>query len=79
MNFEQAREVVLNLLRQHGRARTSELLANVGGDEALIFNDLAKDKDGASPIYTGPAASPTARRKYGPRASGTLSCRKRPA
>jgi hypothetical protein len=52
MNFEHAREVVVNLLRQHGRARTSELLAAVGGDDALwwqrvrkdlIFNDLAKD------------------------------------
>jgi len=65
-NFKQAREVVLNLLRQQGRAKNSELLATVGGDEALlqlvredlIFNDLAKDKDGVGLIYAGPAAAP---------------------
>jgi hypothetical protein len=36
MNFEHAREVVVNLLCQQGRAKNSELLAAVGGDEALF-------------------------------------------
>ena len=65
MNFEQAREAALALLKAQGRAKNSELLAAVGGDrellarvrEDLIFDDVAKDKDGVGLIAMMPAAT----------------------
>ena len=68
MTFEQARAAALALLTAQGRAKNSELLAAVGGDqqllarvrEDLIFDDLAKDKDGVGLIAVASAAVVTA-------------------
>ena len=59
MNFDDARKVVLELLRKNGKAKNSEMLALFGGDEQilaqvredLLFNDLADDKKGVGLVY----------------------------
>jgi WD40 repeat protein len=66
MNFDEAREIVLQILRTKGKAKNSEMLQALGGDtglleqvrEDLLFNDLAEDKKGVGLIYTGPALRP---------------------
>ncbi len=68
MTFEQARAAALALLTAQGRVKNSELLAAVGGDqqllasvrEDLIFDDLAKDKDGVGLIAVASVAVVTA-------------------
>lgn len=62
MDFDRAREVILQLLRSKGKSKNSEMLDALGGDsgllaqvrEDLLFNDLAEDKKGVGLIYTGP-------------------------
>ena len=62
MEFAEAREVVLDVLRHAGKAKNSQMLEVLGGDEVLlekvredlIFDDLAEDKKGVGLIYIGP-------------------------
>lgn len=62
MDFNQAREKVLNLLKETGRAKNSDMVAVLDGDkelfesvrEDLLFDDLADDKKGVGLVYTGP-------------------------
>jgi WD40 repeat protein len=62
MDFDDARNAVLRLLGQMGKAKNSEMLEAIGGDESLlelvrkdlIFNDLAEDKKGHGLIYITP-------------------------
>ena len=64
MTFDEAREVILDLLRRQGKARNSQMLHLLGGDrgvwghvrEDLILNDFAEDKKGVGLVYIGPAA-----------------------
>ncbi|MDB5337905.1 MAG: hypothetical protein JWN70_3524 [Planctomycetaceae bacterium] len=66
MHLEQGIAVALRLLQQQAKAKNSELLELLGGDqellekvrESLIFDDLAQDKNGVGLVYAGPAASP---------------------
>ena len=63
MNFDEAREIVIRLLREKQKAKNSELLRAIGGDatlleqirEDLLFYDLAEEKKGGL-IYSGEAA-----------------------
>jgi WD40 repeat protein len=65
MRFEEAKDAVLALLRQQGKAKNSEMLALIGGDTALLekvredllFEELAEDVRGAGLRYTGAAAA----------------------
>lgn len=68
MDLQLARETILNLLRSKGRAKNSEMLGAIAGDEDvlklvredLIFDRLAEDVEGVGLKYTGPAAAPQA-------------------
>lgn len=61
MNFHDAREKVLELLRKNGKAKNSEMLALLDGDENLLaqvredllFSDLADDKKNVGLVYVG--------------------------
>src|SRR6266540_3089776 len=61
MDFDLARENVLSILREKGKARNSELIRAVDGDadlfneirEDLILEDLAEDKKGVGLVYIG--------------------------
>ena len=63
MTFDEAREVILDLLRRQGKAKNSQMLDLLGGDqelldkvrEDLVFEGLAEDKKGVGLIYVGPA------------------------
>jgi hypothetical protein len=65
MNLDEARQIVLQLLRTQGRAKNSELLHAIGGDETLwnqvredlLFEGLAEDVHGAGLKCTAPAES----------------------
>lgn len=62
MKFDEAREVILDLLRREGKAGNRQMLQLLGGDrdtweqvrEELILNDLAEDKKGVGLVYIGP-------------------------
>lgn len=64
MNVEQAKAVILRILKNQGRAKNSEMIEAIGGDrelfelarEDLIFNDLAEDKNNVGLVYTGQGA-----------------------
>lgn len=74
MKFDEARETVLALLRQQGKAKNSEMLAHIGGDTALLelvredllFEALADDMRGAGLRYTGPDIKATSDGDAGP-------------
>lgn len=61
MNFNEARTNILELLRLKGRAKNSEMLALLDGDqelfdtvrEDLLFSDMADDKKGVGLVYLG--------------------------
>jgi hypothetical protein len=63
MDFDEAREIVLQLLRAEGKAKNSEMLQALGSDEVLwkkvredlLFAEFAEDIRGAGLRYTGPA------------------------
>jgi len=60
-NFEDAKNTILHLLQSKGKATNRQMIRAIGGDkelfedirEALILDDLAKDKDGVGLEYTG--------------------------
>ena len=74
MTFDEARDVVLALLRQQGKAKNSEMLALIGGQapllervrEDLLFEALADDMRGAGLSYTGPDIKATPINDTGP-------------
>jgi hypothetical protein len=61
MHFDEAKNAVLSILRQQGKAKNSEMLALIGGDAAvlervredLLFEALAEDMRTAGLRYTG--------------------------
>lgn len=61
MTFKESREIILELLRRNGKAKNSEMLALLNGDEKLLdqvredllFTDMADDKKGIGLIYIG--------------------------
>jgi hypothetical protein len=67
LDFPQASETILSLLKKQGKATNSEMTAALGGDadlftrvrESLILDDLAKDKKGVGLVYTGPPGDET--------------------
>jgi WD40 repeat protein len=67
VTFDEARQAVLALLQSQGRATTTQMLRVLGGDagllaevrEALVLDDLARDKDGVGLVSLAPPA-PTA-------------------
>jgi hypothetical protein len=66
MNLDQAREIVLQLVRAKGRITNSEIEEAVGGDaalarrvrETLIMEDLAEDCKNVGVAYIGPPPQP---------------------
>ena len=67
MTFDEAKNAVLALLRQQGKAKNSEMLALIGGSrellaqvrEDILFEELAEDlRGGVGLRFTGPAATP---------------------
>jgi hypothetical protein len=75
MNEQQAREAILALLRQKGRATNSEMLALVGLNrelferlrEELILDDLAADKNGVGLVWKGHTGETSVDRPPSPR------------
>ncbi|HGE72861.1 TPA: TIR domain-containing protein, partial [Candidatus Poribacteria bacterium] len=59
MDFDKAKELIIELLRKNGKAKNSEMIDLLDGDrelfervrEDLIFDDIAKDKDNVGLIY----------------------------
>jgi WD40 repeat protein len=74
MNIDQARAIVLELLRAKGKATNSEMLEAVGGNEAvlrqiredLILDDLADDKKGVGLVCTDATFRSEASTQSGP-------------
>ena len=62
MDFNKAKELIIELLRKNRKARNSEMIDLLDGDrelfervrEELIFDDIAKDKDNVGLIYIAP-------------------------
>jgi hypothetical protein len=85
MDFDAARQTVLELLRREGRARNSQLVELLGNDAALfervredlLFNDLAEDKKGVGLIYAGPTAPPAAATAEPPPSAPTVAVARR--
>jgi WD40 repeat protein len=62
VRFEDAKELILHLLKSKGKATNREMIRAISGDaelsaevrESLILDDLARDKDGAGLVYARP-------------------------
>ncbi len=67
MNFDEGKRIVLALLKRKGKAKNSEILQALNGDEDLfhliredlIFNDLAEDKKGVGLVFIPSATNQT--------------------
>lgn len=66
MDYSSARSLVLDLLKKKGKARNSEMIRLIDGDESIfqeireefIFEDIAEDKKNVGLIYIGDVMPP---------------------
>ncbi|MDY6990290.1 MAG: TIR domain-containing protein [Thermodesulfobacteriota bacterium] len=66
MNLDEAKQAILQLLRDKGKATNRQMIRAIGEDrelfeevrEELILDDLAKDKEGVGLVYIGPVFEP---------------------